>query len=115
MKAGGVVQAAGVDREGVGYAQLAAEDEAAADGAGVAHRVSAIGCLRCEGPARARDAERAAGKAHERDEARARRLLAIRAIAVSREERLALRLLAPRAAKGAARVTPSRFAHTRRL
>src|SRR5262249_23633422 len=112
LKARGVVERAGVDRQGLGLADLAAEHEAAADRAEIAHRIRAAGGFRGELPGLAADAHGAAGKPHEGDEPRTRRLLAIDTVAVAHEERLALGFIAQRAAKAAASVTFLSIGHS---
>src|SRR5262249_29659209 len=93
-----VIERAGVDRERVGDADLTAEHQTAADGAEVACRV-AVGGFRHELTRLAAEAHRAACKSQERDESRARCLLAIEAVAMSRIEGLAFGLIAQRAAQ----------------
>src|SRR3954454_23017405 len=68
-----VVEGTGVDRERVVLADLAAEDQAAADDTGIAHGVAASGGLRYELSSLTAEAYRVGGKPHERDEARAGR------------------------------------------
>src|SRR5215831_2234434 len=99
-----VVERARIDIEHVGLAELAAEHEAAAGGATVARCVAAAEGLRHRRPGLARHAHRAGCKSHERDEPGAGRLLAVDAVAVAGEARLAGGFVAQCAAQAAAGV-----------
>src|SRR5262249_1714924 len=111
---GGIVERARIDRVRLVLADLAAEDEAAAARTEIAHRLAAMGGRPTEPPPLAAKPHRVAGKSHEGNEARARRLLAIGAVAVTGEERLAIGLVAKRAAEAAPSINLA-VAHDRNL
>src|ERR1700722_11952625 len=113
MKQRRIVERAGIDRERGAFADFAAEDETAADPAGIAYRVSAVCRFRYEFQAFAAEAHRTRGKADERNEARAGRLAAILAIAVAHIIGRAFGLITQRTAETTAAETRLWFLHCR--
>src|ERR1700682_2505272 len=106
-----VVERARVDREHRVLADFAAEDEAAANGAGIAHGVAAVRGFGDEFSGLAREAHGARREPHEGNETRARSLAAIGAVTVTHELRFTFGFITDRAAETAAGIALSVFAH----
>jgi hypothetical protein len=85
MKEGRVIERSRVDRMGVVFADLSPEYKAPANRTEVTNSDVAVCGFRSELPRLAAETHRTARKTHERDESRARRLPAIRAVAMSHE------------------------------
>src|SRR3990167_10634298 len=92
LEQAGVVQAAGIDRVAVVEAVLSAEAQAATGRARITRSLSAPEGATAVLSRGARDRQRRGGKAHERNEARARSLAAVGAAAQAHIDRKSTRL-----------------------